>query len=120
MASDILGFSNLDKRIIALTTYYHSHLLFDNQVEGRPRVNKSCMPMVAKLAAILRLADAMDRSYQQKIESCKVILKGNEMLIQAKSRKDLTLEEWTFANKMNFFVEVYGLTPVLERVGGRR
>ncbi len=120
MASDILGFSDMDKRVVALTTYYHSHLLFENQNEGRPRVNKSCMPLVAKLAAILRLADAMDRSYMQKIEKCKVTLKGNEMLIHAVSRKDLTLEEWTFDNKKNFFVEVFGLTPVLERVGGRK
>ncbi|MPM46396.1 hypothetical protein SDC9_93096 [bioreactor metagenome] len=78
------------------------------------------MPLVAKLAAILRLADAMDRSYLQKIEKCKVSLKGNEMQIHAVSRKDLTLEEWTFENKKNFFVEVFGLTPVLERVGGRK
>ena len=120
MASDILGFSDMDKRVVALAAYYHSHLLFNNQSEGRPRVDKACMPLVAKLAAILRLADAMDRSYLQKIEKCKVALKGNEMQIHAVSRKDLTLEEWTFENKKNFFVEVFGLTPVLERVGGRK
>ena len=120
MASDILGFSDMDKRVVALAAYYHSHLLFNNQNEGRPRVDRNCMPLVAKLAAILRLADAMDRSYLQKVEKCKVTLKGNEMQIHAVSRKDLTLEEWTFENKKNFFVEVFGLTPVLERVGGRR
>ena len=120
MASDILGFSDMDKRVVALAAYYHSHLLFNNQNEGRPRVDKTCMPLVAKLAAILRLADAMDRSYLQKIEKCKVTLKGNEMQIFAVSRKDLTLEEWTFENKKSFFVEVFGLTPVLERVGGRK
>lgn len=42
------------------------------------------------------------------------------MQIYAVSRKDLTLEEWTFENKKSFFVEVFGLTPVLERVGGRK
>lgn len=87
MASDILGFSDMDKRVVALAAYYHSHLLFNNQNEGRPRVDKTCMPLVAKLAAILRLADAMDRSYLQKIEKCKVTLKGNEMQIFAVSRK---------------------------------
>lgn len=120
MASDILGFSDLDKRIVALTAYYHSHLLFGGQNEGRPRVNKSCMPLVAKLAAILRLADAMDRSYMQKIETLNVSLKGSELLLKAASGKDLALEEWTFNSKRNFFVEVFGITPVLERTGGRK
>ena len=40
------------------------------------------------------------------------------MHITAKSKKDLTLEEWTFANKGNFFEEVYGLLPILEKVEG--
>ncbi|MDD4321520.1 MAG: HD domain-containing protein [Acidaminococcaceae bacterium] len=118
MSTDILGFSNKDKRIIALTAYYHSHLLFETQPAGSPQVERSIVPLVAKLAAILRLADAMDRSYKQKIKSCKVVIKGNEMIVTAKSKYDLTLEEWTFANKGNFFEEVYGLLPILEKVEG--
>lgn len=118
MSSDMLGYSDYDKKIIALTTYYHSHLLFDNQNEKNPKVERKDMAMVAKLAAILRLADALDRSYEQKIEKCRVMLKGDELIIQAFSRSDLTLEEWTFGNKKNFFIEVFGLLPILERVGG--
>ena len=118
MSTDILGFSNLDKRIIALTAYYHSHLLFETQPTGSPQVERAIVPLVAKLAAILRLADAMDRSYKQKIKSCKVVIIGNEMRITAKSKQDLTLEEWTFANKGDFFEEVYGLLPILEKVEG--
>ena len=38
------------------------------------------------------------------------------MLIEAKSKVDLTLEEWTFAGKATFFEEVYGLKAILERV----
>lgn len=118
MSTDILGFSNRDKEIIALTSYYHSHMLFETQGAGSPQVARVDVPAVAKLAAILRLADAMDRSYLQKIKSCSVDIKGNELLIRAKSKADLTLEEWTFGNKANFFEEVYGLVPILERVDG--
>ncbi|MEG1345129.1 MAG: HD domain-containing protein [Acidaminococcaceae bacterium] len=116
MASDMLGFSDQDKLIIALTAYYHSHVLFEKQEEGGPQVPRELLPLVAKLAAILRLADAMDRSYMQKILNCRVSIKGEEMRIQVFSKNDLSLEEWTFVNKGNFFVEVYGLTPILERV----
>jgi len=118
MATDILGFSNADKHIIALASYYQAYLLFETQPADSPQVEKELLPLVAKLAAILRLADAMDRSYKQKIRSCKVAVKGNELLITVKSKQDLSLEGWTFADKGNFFEEVFGLLPILERADG--
>ena len=72
--------------------------------------------IVAKLAAIVRLADALDRSYLQKIRSCSVTLKDNKLKIQATSKMDLALEMWTFEDKASFFEEVYGIKPILERV----
>lgn len=64
------------------------------------------MPVVAKLAAIVRLADALDRSYMQKIHSCSVTLKDNKLKVLAASKEDLTLEIWTFDDKSTFFEEV--------------
>lgn len=118
MSTDILGFSNRDKEVVALTAYYHSHLLFGSSSNRGPKVERELVPIVSKLSAILRLADAMDRSYLQKIKSAKVSVEGNELVIKARSKADLTLEEWTFANKGKFFEEVYGLLPVLERING--
>ena len=75
-------------------------------------MEKELTPLVAKIAALVRLAE----SYQQKIKFCKVSIKDGTMLIEAKSKVDLTLEEWTFAGKATFFEEVYGLKAILERV----
>lgn len=115
MSTDILGFSDNDKKIVALASYYHANQLFENKA-GSPEMEKELTPLVAKIAALVRLADAMDRSYQQKIKVCKVSIKDGTMLIEAKSKVDLTLEEWTFAGKATFFEEVYGLKAILERV----
>ena len=115
MSCDILGFSEMDKKIVALASYYHANQLFENKA-GSPEMEKELTPLVAKIAALVRLADAMDRSYQQKIKFCKVSIKDGTMLIEAKSKVDLTLEEWTFAGKATFFEEVYGLKAILERV----
>lgn len=115
MSTDILGFSDNDKKIVALASYYHANQLFENKA-GSPEMEKELTPLVAKIAALVRLADAMDRSYQQKIKFCKVSIKDGTMLIEAKSKVDLTLEEWTFAGKATFFEEVYGLKAILERV----
>ena len=117
MSTDILGFSDRDKNIIALAAYYHANKLFDQSNSKAPVVPKDMIAIVAKLAAIVRLADALDRSYMQKIHSCNITLcKDNVLKIQAVSKVDLALEMWTFEDKSAFFEEVYGVKPILERV----
>ena len=115
-STDMLGFSDRDKQIIALASYYHANKLFDQSKPQAPNVPKDMVAVVAKLAAIVRLADALDRSYLQKIRSCSVTLKDNKLKIQAASKMDLALEMWTFEDKAAFFEEVYGIKPILERV----
>ncbi len=119
MDTDIIGFSDRDKKIMALVAYYHANRIFDDGQTTVKPMSKDLIPVVAKLAAILRMADAMDRSYLQKVKTCVVTLKDGQMLVSATSKQDLTLEEWTFASKSNLFEEVYGLKAVLERVEGR-
>ena len=117
MSSDILGFSEMDKKIVALASYYHAHRLFSGNIHADvEKMSPEVMALVAKIAALVRLADAMDRSYKQKIKSCRVNVKNAVMKVDAVTREDLTIEEWTFASKASFFEEVYGLQAVLERV----
>ena len=116
MSTDIIGLSETDKQIVALASYYHANRLFDKNKPQAPQVPRELVPVVAKLAAIVRLADALDRSYMQKIHSCSVVLKDNCMRLQAASKENLALEMWTFADKSSFFEEVYGIEPSLERV----
>ena len=117
MSCDILGFSEMDKKIVALASYYHAHRLFSGKRHAEvEEMSPEIMPLVAKIAALVRLADAMDRSYKQKIKSCRVNVKNGVMKVEAVTLEDLTIEEWTFASKSSFFEEVYGLQAVLERV----
>ncbi len=116
MSTDVLGLSDRDKSIIALGAYYHAYKLFDRSVKNAPPVERDLVPIVAKLAAIVRIADALDRSYMQKIHSCTVSIKDNVLKVQATSKMDMALEMWTFADKAPFFEEVFGLEPQLERV----
>ena len=115
-STDMLGLSDRDKNIVALASYYHANRLFDQSKPQAPPVPRDMVAIVAKLAAIVRLADALDRSYLQKIRSCSVTLKDNKLKIQATSKMDLALEMWTFEDKASFFEEVYGIKPILERV----
>ena len=44
-----------------------------------------------------------------------VAIRGNELRVRAKSRENLSLEEWIFSKRSGFFEEVFGLRPVLEK-----
>ncbi len=118
MATDLLGFSEEDRTAIALAAYYHANNIFEEDVKNKlPLPSKEWIAPIAKLAAIVRAADALDRSYMQKIKSCKVNLKNDELIIEVATKVDLTLEEWTFANKVTMLEEVYGIKVRIERVG---
>ena len=73
--------------------------------------------VIAKLAAILRLADALDDSHQTKISAISVSIRRTTVTITATAQTDIELEKWTFAQKADFFTNVYGLQPILQRKG---
>lgn len=116
MDTDILGISDRDKRVMALACYYHANNLFDTTKKDAPVVPKHELALVAKLAAILRLADALDRGYCQKIKSCNITWTENTLIFNVQSKADISLENWVFDRKSEFFEEVFGLEAVLERV----
>ena len=69
-----------------------------------------------KARAILRAANALDRSHSQRISSISVVLKGDEVVITAQSGEDLTLEKGTLeAGGNSLFEEVFNLKPVLHQ-----
>lgn len=118
ISSDILGLSEEEKEAVAIAAYSHAKGVPDYH-EDVP-YNRLDMPrkaLVAKLAAILALADAMDRSYRQKIDNCTLVQRGDELIVNVTSRQDISLEAWTFAGKADFFADVFGLHPILERKG---
>lgn len=113
LSTDIFGLSEAEKRLAAYITFHHAKDIFEPPMEGMIPLRHDQRSIVAKLASILRLADALDRSYRQKIRSCKISLKNDEMLITVSAKEDLSLERWTFEDKTNMFVEVFGIKPTL-------
>ena len=115
ISSDILGLSEDEKEAVAIAAYSHARGVPDQADVPYHRLDMSKKAVVAKLAAILALADAMDRSYRQKIDHCVITHKGDELVISVSSRQDISLEAWTFSGKADFFADVFGLHPILER-----
>jgi exopolyphosphatase/guanosine-5'-triphosphate,3'-diphosphate pyrophosphatase len=71
--------------------------------------------VVAKLTAILRMVNALDRTHRQKCKNASVVLKEHELRITVASQEDLSLEKGTFAEKAEFFEEVFNVHPVFKQ-----
>ena len=69
---------------------------------------------VAKLAAILRISNAMDRSHLQKIDTIRAMVKEECLVMNLETKKDYTLEQGLLGEKIEFFEEVFGVKPVLK------
>ncbi|MDA3846053.1 MAG: HD domain-containing protein [Vallitaleaceae bacterium] len=113
---EIFGLSENDMEIISHVAKYHSFLLPSSQDEEFMKLPEHNRVVIAKLVAILRISDALDRGHKQKIEIISVKLKNKELIIKGQTKEYVNLEEWSFRKKSQFFQTVFGITPVLKIV----
>ncbi len=111
-ATEIIGLSHLEREIVASVVLYNSTPL-DPYEELADRMDTHSYMIVAKLAAILRVANAMDRSHRQKFKNVKVVIKNKKLIITIESMDDIALEKGLLAAKADAFEEIFGLKPVI-------
>ncbi|URN83132.1 MULTISPECIES: exopolyphosphatase [Acetobacterium] len=70
--------------------------------------------LVAKLAAILKLAIALDKSYQQKIQNLHCHVKDEKLMLELTTGKNFQLEEYFFKASRATMENVYGIKPILK------
>lgn len=112
-ANPLIGLSNDDNRTIAEVARYHSSESPDVAQAHYRHMDDDIQMPVAKLAAILRVADSLDDSRLQKITKVDLRLQNDRLLITAHANDDLVLEKWAFQRKNELFTDVYGLKPEL-------
>lgn len=116
MASEIIGLSHAEREIVANIVKYNSQdILSFEEFAQNSTLNREQYKKVCKLAAILRVSNAMDRSHKQKIRELRVTLKDTKMILTVDTVEDITLEQGLLSEKAEFFEDVFGVTPVLRR-----
>lgn len=105
MSTEIIGLSHKERQAIANMVRYNIEY-FDYRKTDI---------VVAKLTAILRLANAMDRGHRQKLADCKLSVKGNQLVIATGYQEDLSLEIMEINAKADFFEEIFGIRPVVKQ-----
>lgn len=112
MESEIIGLSHLERQIVACAVRYNTYPL--EEYEDFPyRLDQGSYVVIAKLAAILRVSNAMDRSHKQKFKNVKAQIRGRELVITIQTIDDIVLEKGLFAAKAGLFENVFGIQPVI-------
>ncbi len=114
---EIMGFSNRELNLVANIARYHSEECPHRWQENYRWLAEGDKIVASKLAAIIKLADALDISHKNQVESLEVSLIGRDICFHINVRGDILLETWAFNNQSTFFEEVYGLKPILKRKG---
>ncbi len=68
---------------------------------------------VSKMAAIFRMANALDKSHRGKLRDLKIAVEDDRVLFKAAAAGDTLLEQWAFEESAQFFKDVFGLSPEL-------
>jgi exopolyphosphatase/guanosine-5'-triphosphate,3'-diphosphate pyrophosphatase len=71
--------------------------------------------IIVKLAAILRVADALDRSNNHRIKEITCSKKKDTLLITIPDIEDISLEQLALQSKGTMFEDVYGIKVVLRK-----
>lgn len=117
MATEIIGLSHVEREIIAnVVRFNHSKFVYYGQMKAAGAVlDSDAYLIVAKLTAILRIANSLDRSHKQKLKGVKAQLRDSQLILTMDSLEDVTLERGFFEAMSGFFQEVFSIEPVIRQ-----
>ena len=116
MATEIIGLSQREREIVANVVRYNHQAFAYYENMGLPAgMDHASYLTIAKLTAILRVANGLDRSHKQKFRDFKTALKDNQLVITVNTTEDITLEKGLFSAKAAFFEEVFSVRPVIRQ-----
>lgn len=120
--SDIMGLSPEERSIVANVARYHRKSAPDPSHPNFRDLDKEARSKVRALAAILRIADALDREHLGKVKSVRAEIdgKGRKMILYVTGDEDRELEEWTVRAKSELLRDVFDLEIVLANGGSNR
>jgi exopolyphosphatase/guanosine-5'-triphosphate,3'-diphosphate pyrophosphatase len=117
--SEITGFSESEKAIIANIARYHRGSLPKDKHQDFMALGLAERRLVMRLGAILRLADALDRGYANHVEDIRFEERGDELKLKLISSKDCRLEYLAVESKKEMFESAFGCRLDTTNAGAR-
>ena len=116
--ADIPGFSDRERLLVALVARYHRRSAPERgRLDLEPLTGPELL-VVRRLVALLRVADAFDRSHHQPVVSLRAAVKDGRVRLVARARGALDLELWDVAREAPLFRALMGKRLEVERARG--
>ncbi len=112
-SSELFGLTTRDTALIALVARYHRRSPPAPSHPEFVRLDREDRALVLQLSAVLRVADALDRSHSQRIRIAGFLRTGDELSLGVEDVGDLSLERVALETKGGLFETVYGMRVTL-------
>ncbi len=111
--SEIFGLGKRNLLLVALVARYHRRASPQPTHEGYVMLNREERVAVAKMAALLRVAAALDESRSQRIHDFSCSVEDSRLVISIPRAEDLSLEQLALRQNGSLFEEIFGLRVLL-------
>jgi exopolyphosphatase/guanosine-5'-triphosphate,3'-diphosphate pyrophosphatase len=118
--SDLFGLTQEDILLVALIARYHRRAMPLSTHPFYGALSRERKLVVQALAALLRVADALDRGHTQRISVQSVEMGEGRCVIRVAGADDLTVERAALKEKADLFEAIYGGVVTLEQEGATR
>jgi exopolyphosphatase/guanosine-5'-triphosphate,3'-diphosphate pyrophosphatase len=112
--ADLPGFARDEVEVLALVCRYHRGPRPKKRHPEYGALRKRDRDLVRRLAAILRIADGLDRSHFQVVEDIDCAVEEGRLVIRVAAREDAELELWAARRKRALFERVFGVPVRIE------
>ncbi len=109
----MFGLHKQELKIIANVARYHRKSMPQRSHVQFMSLDREERMIVSKLAAILRVANALDREHLQKVTDLKILRDGDQIVLAAQNPSDVSMERMALADSGNFFSQVFGKKIIL-------
>ncbi len=112
--SEVFGLTQEELLIVANVARYHRRSRPKTTHLDYMSLSRENRMIVNKLAALLRVADALDASRGQQITQLETRIEEDVLWIRTQPGGDFTLENQSLPSKSDLFQDIYGLTVHIE------
>ena len=106
--ADLPGFTDRERELIATIARYHRRSAPKDRHEEFQRLTAPERVVVRRLAALLRVADGLDRGHRRHVRAIKVKQRGKAVHIDVSAEQGSELEVWSARQKADLLEEVCG------------
>jgi exopolyphosphatase/guanosine-5'-triphosphate,3'-diphosphate pyrophosphatase len=111
--SDLFGLGTQDMLLVGLVARYHRRAMPKPTHQGFNTLDRDRRVAVLKLAAMLRIAIALDASRSQRVHEIRCSRSGNRLVVTVPNVDDLSVEQLAMKQGTGMFEDVFGMKVLL-------